>query len=163
LDLEFLPDDVDFGVVGDGFESDVTDAFVNKALADVVVGWEVGRWFTGDFGFLELAFARVGESVIGIAGTHDAGASEGNTGGVDGDPAAAPLFAVVAFEGLFFLRFLFGGFDFFTVAVVGFVIEDHDVLQAHEFTHDAQDHPAFGFQSPEWLARGTLQELAADF
>ena len=44
-------------------------------------------------GFLDLAVAAVGEQVVGIACAHDAGAGkgEGDAGGVDGDPAAAPL------------------------------------------------------------------------
>ena len=91
--LELLPDHVDFGVVGDGLEGDVGDALVHETLADVVVR---GR-FRGDFaderGFFDLAVAAVGEQVVGIACAHDAGAGqrEGDAGGVDGDPAAAPL------------------------------------------------------------------------
>ena len=43
---------------------------------------------------LSLAFAAVGQQVVGIAGAHDAGTGQGqrNAGGVDGDPATAPLF-----------------------------------------------------------------------
>ncbi|KFB73207.1 MAG: hypothetical protein AW09_001544 [Candidatus Accumulibacter phosphatis] len=51
------------------------------------------RRTAGDFGFLELAFAGIGQQVERIAGAHDAGARqrECNARGVDGDPAAAPL------------------------------------------------------------------------
>ena len=44
-------------------------------------------------GFLDLAVAAVGEQVVGVACAHDAGAGQrqGYAGGVDGDPAAAPL------------------------------------------------------------------------
>jgi hypothetical protein len=61
--LEFFPDDVDFGVVGDGFQGDVRDPFVDEALADVAVSWGFGRHFVSDFRFFPLAFAAVGEQV----------------------------------------------------------------------------------------------------
>jgi hypothetical protein len=92
-----LPDDVDLGVVGDVLEHDVGDALVDEALPDVSPG-RGARWLgTGDLGFLALALAGVLEQVVGVAGAHDAGAGEGqgDAGGVDGDPAAAPLFGDV--------------------------------------------------------------------
>jgi hypothetical protein len=49
--LELVPDDVDLGVVGDGFEGDVGDAFVDEALADLVVSGADGDGLAGDFGF----------------------------------------------------------------------------------------------------------------
>ncbi len=73
--LELLPDHVDFGVVGDGFECDVRHALVDEALADVAVGRGLGRNRVRDFGFLQLAVLAVGEQVVGIASAHDAGAS----------------------------------------------------------------------------------------
>ena len=47
----------------------------------------------GDFGFLELALAGIGQQVIRIARAHDAGAGQRqrDARGVDRDPAAAPL------------------------------------------------------------------------
>ena len=50
-----------------------------------------------EFGFFLVSGIRVGEEVVGVAGAHDAGAGEGegHPGGVDGDPAAAPLFGDV--------------------------------------------------------------------
>ena len=67
--------------------------FVHEAVADVVVGGRVGGRLAGDVGFLQLPVAAVGEQVPRIARPHDAGAGErqGDAGGVDGDPAAAPL------------------------------------------------------------------------
>ena len=91
--LELLPDHVDLGVVGDGLQGDVGDALVHEALADVVVRGRFRGGLAGNPGFLDLAVAAVGEQVVGVAGPHDAGAGqrEGDAGGVDGDPAAAPL------------------------------------------------------------------------
>jgi hypothetical protein len=43
------------------------------------------------------------------------------------------------------------------VAVVGLVVDDHDVLHAHEVGHDALEHLAFGFQGVEFLAAASLQ------
>ena len=53
------------------------------------------RHGASDLGFLELAFARVGEQVERIARAHDAstGERQGDARGVDSDPAAAPLFS----------------------------------------------------------------------
>ena len=52
-----VPDDVDLGVVGDGFERDVRHALIDEAVADVAVhGLRTGRG-AGDFGFLDLALA----------------------------------------------------------------------------------------------------------
>ena len=47
----------------------------------------------GDFGFLELAIAGIGQQVKWITRTHDAGTGQrqGDARGVNGDPAAAPL------------------------------------------------------------------------
>ena len=72
-------------------------ALVDEALADVAVTGGFGGGFTLDLSLFELAGAAVGEQVVGIAGAHDAGAGqgEGDAGGVDGDPAAAPLFGDV--------------------------------------------------------------------
>ena len=91
--LPLLPDHVDLGVVGNGLEGDMGHALVHEPVADVVVGGRVGGRLAGDFGFFQLPVAAVGEQVPGIARPHDAGAGkrQGNAGGVDGDPAAAPL------------------------------------------------------------------------
>ena len=88
-----LPDDVDLGIVGDLLQGDVGDSLVDESLTDATVGGLVGRDPARDLGFLLLAFAAVGEEVVGVAGAHDAGAGqrESDAGGVDGDPPAAPL------------------------------------------------------------------------
>ena len=69
------------------------DALVHEALADVVVRGHFRRGLASERGFFDLAVAAVGEQVVGVASAHDAGAGEreGDAGGVDGDPAAAPL------------------------------------------------------------------------
>ena len=74
--LELLPNDIDFGIVGDGLERDVGDALVDEALANVVVGGHFRVGLAGNLGFLGLAVAAVGEQIVGIAGAHDAGAGE---------------------------------------------------------------------------------------
>ncbi len=88
-----LPDDVDLGVVGDGLQRDVRHALVDEAVADVAVHRLRTRRGAGDFGFLELAVAGIGEQVERIARAHDAGAGQRqrDARGVDRDPAAAPL------------------------------------------------------------------------
>ena len=88
-----LPDHVDPGVVGDGLQGDVGYPLVDEAVADVAVGGRFGRGLAGELGFLPLPFGAVREEVEGVAGAHDAGAGqrEGDAGGVDGDPAPAPL------------------------------------------------------------------------
>ena len=87
------PDHVDLGVVGDGFQRDVRHALVDEALADVVVGGRVGRGRAGDVGLLAAALGAVGEQVEGELRAHDPGAGQRqrHAGGVDGDPAPAPL------------------------------------------------------------------------
>ena len=91
--LRGLPQHVDLGVVGDGFQRDVRRAVVDEALPQVALNGAVGCGLAGELGFLGAALAAVGEQVIGVAGGHDPGAreGEGDAGGVDGDPAPAPL------------------------------------------------------------------------
>ena len=52
----------------------------------------------GDFGFLELALAGIGQQVKGITRAHDAGAGQRqrDARGVNRDPAPAPLLGDVA-------------------------------------------------------------------
>ena len=75
LDLRpvLLVDDVDLGVIRDGFEGDMRDGLVHKAACD--------------------AFFGVGEIVVVEDGGHEPLFGEGyrNAGGVAGDPAPAPL------------------------------------------------------------------------
>ena len=47
------------------------------------------------------------------------------------------------------------------VAVVGFVVEDQDVLQAHQVGHDALEHLAFGFERVQFFAAALEQGAAA--
>ena len=89
-----VPDDVDLGVVGDGLEGDVGHPLTDEAVADAAVSGLAGGEATGNFRLFLLTFRAVGEEIVGITGAHDAGAGQcqGDAGGVEGDPAAAPLF-----------------------------------------------------------------------
>ncbi len=91
--LRLLPDHVDFGIVGDGFERDMRHAFMDEALAQLARGRCGPGRGAGDLALLALALGAVGEEVVGVARAHQARSrqSEGDAGGVDGDPAAAPL------------------------------------------------------------------------
>ncbi len=68
-------------------------ALVHETLADVVVGGRFRGRLARDLGFPFAPLGAVGEEVIRVARGHDPGAGErqGHAGGVDGDPAAAPL------------------------------------------------------------------------
>ena len=96
--LPRLPDHVDLGIVGDGFQGDVGHALVDEALADVAAGGRLRRRALRDLGFLALPLGAVGEQIPGIARAHDARSRqrERHAGGVDGDPAPAPLLGDVA-------------------------------------------------------------------
>ena len=91
--LPALPDHVDLGVVGDGFEGDVRHALVDEALADVTACRRFRRRALRDLGFLLLPLGTVGEQIPGVARAHDPRPRqrERHAGGVDGDPAPAPL------------------------------------------------------------------------
>ena len=91
--LPRLPDHVDLGIVGDGFQGDVGHALVDEALANVAAGGCLRRRALRDLGFLALPLGAVGQQIPGIARAHDARPRqrERHAGGVDGDPAPAPL------------------------------------------------------------------------
>ena len=93
LRLPLVPDDIDLRVVGDGLERDVRHALIDEAVADVPLHGLRTRRGAGDFGFLELAFAGIGQQVKGITRAHDAGTGQRqrHARGVNRDPAAAPL------------------------------------------------------------------------
>jgi hypothetical protein len=59
--LPLFPDDIDFSVVGNGFEGDMGDTFVDEAEADISVGGRVGNGFDCNLGFLELAVGGIGK------------------------------------------------------------------------------------------------------
>ena len=91
--LVVLVDDVDLGVVGDVAQGDVGHALVHETLPDAAVGGHFGGIPAGELGLLDLPIAAVGQDVPGVAGAHDASAGQrqGDAGGVDGNPAPAPL------------------------------------------------------------------------
>ena len=95
--LPALPDDVDLGVVGDRLERDVRHPLVDEPLPDVAVRRRLRGRLAGDLGFLALPLRTVGEQVVRVARAHDprTGKSQRYSGGVDGDPAAAPLLSDV--------------------------------------------------------------------
>ena len=92
--LPLVPDHVDLGVVGDGLQRDVRHALIDETVADVAVGRLGTRRGAGDFRFLQLTFAGIGQQVERITCAHDAGTGQRqrDARGVDGDPATAPLF-----------------------------------------------------------------------
>ena len=91
--LPALPDDVELGVVGDGLQGDVRNAFVDEPLSDIASRGALRRDGVGDLRLFALALWTVGKQVVRVTSPHDAGTREGqgDTGGVDGDPAATPL------------------------------------------------------------------------
>ena len=91
--LPAFPDGVDLRVAGNGLERDVRHTLVDEAVSDVAMRGGFGRRDPGECGLLSLALGAVGQQVPRIAGAHDAGARkcQGDAGGVDGDPAPAPL------------------------------------------------------------------------
>ena len=93
LRLPLVPDDIDLRVVGDGLERDVRHALIDKAVADVSLHGLRTRRGAGDFGFLELAFAGIGQQVKRITRAHDAGTGQRqcHARSINRDPAAAPL------------------------------------------------------------------------
>jgi len=92
--LELFPDHVDFGVVGNGFQGDVRNSFINEPLTNAPMGRYFGGRLARELGLLELAVPAVGQQVIGVASSHDAGTGQGKSdaGSINGDPPTAPLF-----------------------------------------------------------------------
>ena len=68
------------------------DALVDEALAHVPAGRSFGGSAVREFGFLALAFRAVDEQIPRVASAHypRAGEGQGDTGGVDGNPAPTP-------------------------------------------------------------------------
>ena len=58
LPLPLVPDDVDLGVIGDGFERDVRYALVNEAVADVAARRVGRRRRARDLGLCKRVGAR---------------------------------------------------------------------------------------------------------
>ena len=84
---------------------------------------------------------------------------------VDGFKARNPQTGgLVVFIGLFFLItlevFVIVRRRLFAVAVVGLVVDGHDVFQAHQVGHDALEHLALGFLGQRGITRAALQQLA---
>ncbi len=79
-----------------------------------------------------------------------------------GNPEARGLVVLLGFLPLVALQVLVVGvFRLLPIAVVRLVVDDEDVLHAHQVGHHALDHLAFGFQRVQFLAGAALQELAA--
>ena len=83
----------DVGVVGDRLQRDVLHPLVDEPVPDVVVGWASAERHAG-----ELRLLRAGPRASRRAGSRGTGAheslpgqGEGDAGGVDRDPATAPL------------------------------------------------------------------------
>ena len=123
----------------------------------------------------EVAHGPGEEGAFGVAGAAE---EEGGGGEVDdlgeadlavdgfeaGDPEAGGFAIPNGFIfGVALEVFLIGVARFFAVAVVGFVVDDEDVFEAHEFRHDALDHLAFGFFGFEIFAVAAFEESAGAF
>ena len=59
--------------------------------------------------------------------------------------------------------FIIIGGRLLTVAVMRLVVDNQNVLHAHQVRHDALQHLAFGFQGQRSVAGAALQQLAATF
>src|SRR5580658_1799204 len=92
--LRFLPEDVDLGVIGDGFEGDMRGAFIDKAVAHVLMGGRVRLNLARYRLLLGSAISAVSKQKIGIFGRHQprAGERQRNSACVDRNPATSPLF-----------------------------------------------------------------------
>ena len=72
-----------------------------------------------------------------------------------GNPEAGGLVVLLGFLPLVALQVLVVGvLRLLAVAVVRLVVEDEDVLHAHQVGHDALEHLAFGFQRVQFVAVG---------
>ena len=79
-----------------------------------------------------------------------------------GDPEAGGLVVLLGLLPLVALEVVLVGLvGLLAVAVVRLVVEDEDVLHAHQVGHDALDHLAFGLQRVQLLARAALEQRAA--
>ena len=92
--MELIPDDIDLFVVCYIFEHNVRHTLINKAMTNIPIYRLRTRCCTGDFSFLVLAIAGIGEKVKRITCPHDAGTGQRqrNARSVDRYPATAPLF-----------------------------------------------------------------------
>jgi hypothetical protein len=72
--------------------------------------------------------------------------------------AASLFFSALLFV-LAFQVFVVGVFRLPTVAMVCLVIDDEDILHAHQIRHDPLQHLPFGFLGVQFLTHATLQEL----
>ncbi len=95
--LPSLPNDVDFGVVSNGLQSNVRNALVYEAVADVAARRRSLGRSAYDLGFLALALWTVGEKIIWITRSHQTRAGERDSDArcINGDPAPAPLLSDV--------------------------------------------------------------------
>ena len=79
-----------------------------------------------------------------------------------GDPEPGGFVVLLGFLLVVALQiFLVVSLGLFAVAVMGLVVEDKDVLHAHQVGHDPLDHLPFGFQRVQLLAAALEQRAAA--
>ena len=120
----------------------------------------------------EIAHGPGKQRAFDVAGTaekkwrgrqvHDSGKSQLPVDGLQPvDPQSRSLLVFFGFLALVTLeRSFVGAAGFFAVAVVGLVVDGHDVLQAHQFRHDPLQHLALGFQCAQLRPASALQQLA---
>lgn len=77
LQLPLLVDDVDLGVVGDGFQREVRDPFQHEALADVAVERPLHGRTAADLSLLGRALPAVAQQIGRMVCGHEARACDG--------------------------------------------------------------------------------------
>ena len=81
-----------------------------------------------------------------------------------GDPEPSSFAVLFGFLFLFTLEIhLLFAAGLFAIAVVGLVVDGHDVFHAHEVRHDPLDHLTFGFQRLDVLSRAAFQKETSTF
>ena len=121
----------------------------------------------------EVAHRPREQRALGIAGAakekwrrgqvNDAAEAELAVHGFEaGNPEAGGLVVLLGFLPLVALQVLIVRvLRLLAVAVVRLVVDDEDVLHAHQVGHDALEHLAFGLQRVEFLAAAPLKQRAA--
>jgi hypothetical protein len=94
LKLEAIPDDVDFGVVGDAFQSHMRRALVYESVANVIRVAGVGRRLAGQLSIFGRSGFRILEDEIIVLRAHQPRARkrECHARGVYSDPTSTPVF-----------------------------------------------------------------------
>ena len=74
--LEVLPNHIDRGIVCDGFQGNVRRSLVDEALSNVAMARNVCLNFPRHILRFNATFGRVGQKIVRILGSHNAGAGK---------------------------------------------------------------------------------------